>query len=71
MRIFNYEDEQKKRDDFLPEKIYLAKKYNVNVNSIVVDEHHPCGELCIFIKNIWHGYLDNDFYNEFSKKKNN
>lgn len=64
----NYKKESS-RDDFLQEKIYLAKKYNKKLSSIVIDENHPCGEICIFISNQWYGYIDEEFRLEMLKSK--
>ena len=54
-------EKESSRDDFLQERIYLAKKYNKKLSSIIIDEDHPCGEICIFISNHCYGYIDEEF----------
>lgn len=65
----NFDDKISSRDDFLQEKIFLAKKYNKKLSSIIIDEDHPCGEICIFISGDWYGYIDEEFRLEMLKSK--
>lgn len=53
---------QESRSDFYKEIKWLASKHGVKESSIVVDTTHPTGEICIFIKGVWYGYIDVEFY---------
>lgn len=48
--------------DYHKEIHWLAKRHSCNVNEIKIDPYHPTGEICIFIKDIWFGYIDVEFY---------
>lgn len=50
--------------EFYREQMYLAKKHNVKVTKIKIQEEIN-GEVSVYIGNGWIRYLDNDFYNEF------
>lgn len=47
---------------FRKEIHWLAKRHNCNVNEIRIDPYHPTGEVCIFIRDVWFGYIDSEFY---------
>lgn len=53
---------QESRSDFYKEIKWLASKHGVKESSIVIDTAHPTGEICIFIKDVWYGYIDVEFY---------
>jgi len=55
-------DRYRVRQDFHKEIIFISKKYQCKISDIEIDPHHPTGEVCIFIKKIWYGYIDNEFY---------
>ena len=48
--------------DFHKEIHFISKHYNCGVNDVVIDPYHPTGEVCIFIKGVWFGYIDFEFY---------
>lgn len=50
------------QDDYLKEVCWIAKHYGCSVNDIKIDPYHPTGEVCIFIKDVWYGYIDLEFY---------
>lgn len=53
---------QEARSDFYKEIKWLASKHGVKESQIVIDSAHPTGEICIFIKGVWYGYIDVEFY---------
>lgn len=58
-----YEDDRATiRTDYHKEIHWLAKRHNCNVNEIRIDPYHPTGEVCIFIRDVWFGYIDSEFY---------
>jgi hypothetical protein len=48
--------------DYHKEIHWIAKRYNCHINDIKIDPYHPTGEVCIFIKGVWYGYIDIEFY---------
>jgi hypothetical protein len=46
---------------------FLCKKYGVEFKDAEIDAEHPCGEICIFIKGKWYGYIDWLFYLEMEQ----
>jgi hypothetical protein len=55
-------------DEFLQERTFVAKKFNCKISDIEFDDNHPTGEVCIFVKGNWCGYVDNEFYREMFNK---
>lgn len=55
------------RLDYYQEILWLAKKHKVKPSQVEIDPFHPTGEVCIFINNVWYGYIDTEFYNEMIK----
>lgn len=48
--------------DYHKEIRWIAKHYDSCVSDIKIDPYHPVGEVCIFIKDVWFGYIDIEFY---------
>lgn len=56
------EEEKESHDTaYEKEKAFIVKKYGVRGNQIIIDPHHPCGDICIFIDGAWAGYIDEEF----------
>lgn len=60
--ILSQYETQKSRSDFYKEIKWLAAKYGVKESQIEIDPNHPTGEICIFIKGVWYGHIDFEFY---------
>lgn len=50
------------RTDYHKEIHFISKKYACKVTDVEIDTNHPVGELVIFIKRKYYGYIDNEFY---------
>lgn len=57
--------------DFTQERDYIAKRFGYKPWEIEFDLFHPTGEICIFVGNVWMGYVNEelarqmeDFFNK-------
>lgn len=68
-----YDDEIADQNfDFSKERRFIADKYGYKPWEIEFDLFHPCGEVCIFAKGRWMGYVDEkteEEMKEFYSKK--
>lgn len=56
-----------KNFDFVKERCFIADKYGYKPWEIEFDMIHPCGEICIFVKDVWMGYVDDSMTEEMEK----
>lgn len=59
-----YRDYYDGEELYIKEKNFIAKKQNCKVREIEIDDMHPSGEIIIYIKEKFIGYIDNEFYVE-------
>lgn len=68
VNTIEFDDEIKDLNfDFVKERNFIANKYGYKPWEIEFDMFHPCGEICIFVKNVWMGYVDDSMTEEMKK----